>query len=117
MTPAIRQDAASAPRVPARRLLFVTLGFGIWCVALVVLYALHHVGCVFGWPASLLRLGLAVSLLAPLAAIGVLWRRHTGAGAGRTDTFLRRVTAWTLGAAFVTLAVTLGPALFLTTCT
>jgi hypothetical protein len=118
MTPAIRHAAAPARRVPARRLLLVTLGFGIWCAALVVLYALHHVGCAFGWPANLLRLGLAVSFLAPLAAVGVLWRRHARAevAAGRTDSFLRRVTAWTLAAAFVTLAFTLGPALFLTTC-
>jgi len=35
----------------------------IWCLAFVILYALHAIGCAFGWPATTLRVSLAVVLL------------------------------------------------------
>ena len=33
--------------VPSCRLWWLAAGFGIWCSALVVLYALHAIGCAF----------------------------------------------------------------------
>lgn len=110
-----------AGRVPGRNLLWFVLGFGIWCSALIILYALHSVGCAFGWASATLRLSLALVLLAHLALIGIAWRRCAmGApdlALGETASFMHWVSLWTLIAAFVTTVFTLAPALLLTTCT
>jgi len=110
----------SAPPVPPRRLWWLVAGFGVWCSALVFLYAVHAIGCAFSWPAGALRLALALVLLAHLIAIGWMWRDHWAGsptpGFGPTGTFLHAVIAWTLIAALVTTVLTLGPALALATC-
>jgi hypothetical protein len=110
----------SAPPVPPRRLWWLLAGFGVWCSALVFLYAVHAIGCAFAWPAGALRLALALVLLAHLIVIGWMWRDHwTGGpnpGFGPTGTFLHTVIAWALIAALVTTVLTLGPALALATC-
>ena len=106
--------------VPSRRLWWLAAGFGIWCNALVVLYALHAIGCAFAWPAGLLRLGLAVALVAHLIAIGWMWRGLAAArpdpAFGPTGAFLHTTVVWTVIAAFVATVLTLGPPLLLTTC-
>jgi hypothetical protein len=106
--------------VPLGQLLLLALGFGIWCSALVIMYALHSVGCAFGWSTGALRLGLAVVLLAHLAAIAWWWRIYARTGPdpafGPTGTFLHWVVLWTLIAAFAAAVFTLGPTLLLTTC-
>jgi hypothetical protein len=110
----------SARTVPPRRLWWLFAGFGVWCSALVVIYALHAVGCAFAWPAGALRLGLVLVLLAHLGAIVWMWRDQAAAGAepgfGPTGAFLRTVVIWSLIAALATLVLTLGPALALSTC-
>ena len=77
-------------------------------------------GCAFAWSAGSLRLGLALVLLAHLIVIGRMWRDLAGAGPdpvfGETGTFLHTAVVWTVIAAFVTTALTLGPSLLLTTC-
>lgn len=102
------------------RVWLLTLGFGIWCGALVILYALHAIGCGFGWPAGTLRTALIVILLAHLAWLAWLWRRyarlHPRAPRGSTASFLYGVVAWTMIAALVTTFVTLGPVLVLKAC-
>jgi hypothetical protein len=110
----------SAPPVPPRRLWWLVAGFGVWCSALVFLYAVHAIGCAFAWPAGALRLALAVVLLVHLIALAWMWRDHWAAGpdpsVDSTDTFLHTVIVWTLIAALVTTVLTLGPTLALVTC-
>ncbi len=110
-----------SPRpVPPRQLWWMVIGFGIWCGALAMLYALHAVGCAFAWPSGSLRLSLALVLLACLGSLGWLWRSYAAArpdpAMGPTGTFMYVVGVWTLAAAFAATAVTLGPPLLLSTC-
>jgi ACR3 family arsenite efflux pump ArsB len=110
----------SARAVPPSRLWWLAAGFGVWFSALAILYALHAIGCAFAWRAGPLRLGLVLALLAHLIAIGWIWRdlarAHPDPAFGQTGTFLHTVVVWTLIAAFVATAFTLGPTLLLTTC-
>ncbi len=106
--------------VPARRLWWLAAGFTVWCNALVLLYALHAIGCVFAWPAGALRWTLVVVFVAHLVAVGWLWRKaasaERGAAAGDTGNFLQVVIEWTMIAAFAATLVTFGPPLWLTAC-
>lgn len=110
----------SASPVPPRRLWLLAAGYGAWCSALVFIYALHALGCAFGWPTGALRLSLAAALLVHLAVIGWLWRDCANASLdailGATGSFLHWVALWTLITAFVTTVLTLGPTLLLATC-
>ena len=110
----------SAHVVPPSRLWLLALGYGIWCSALAMLYALHALGCAFAWPAAVLRSVLALVFLAHLVGIGVLWRayaqRNAYAAYGATGSFFHEVALWTLATAFVATVITLGPTLFLATC-
>jgi hypothetical protein len=110
----------SAQTVPPGRLWLLALGYGIWCSALVLLYALHALGCAFAWPPGALRTVLALVFVAHLIAIGVLWRayarRNADAAYGATGSFFHEVAVWTLATAFVATVITLGPTLFLATC-
>ena len=110
----------SATSVPPRRLWLLALGYGVWCSAIVVMYALHGLGCAFAWPTGALRLGLGLALLAHLAVIGWVWRDYAKAtpdpAFGPTGVFLHWVVVWTLITAFVATVLTLGPTLLLATC-
>ena len=64
----------SARPVPPRRLWWLVAGFGVWCSALVFLYAVHAIGCTFAWPGGALRLALGLVLLAHLIVLGWMWR-------------------------------------------
>ena len=96
------------------------VGFAVWCSALVILYAVHAIGCAFAWSAGPVRLGLAVVLLAHLIVIGWMWRELAAAspdlGFGKTGAFLHTMVIWTVIAAFVATVLTLGPPLLLTIC-
>jgi hypothetical protein len=113
-------SAAGARAVPPGRLWWLAAGFGVWCSALVILYALHAIGCAFAWPAAPLRVGLALVLLAHLIVIAWMWRdlarTDPDPAFGQTGSFLHWVVVWTLIAAFVTAALTLGPTLLLAVC-
>ena len=106
--------------VPPSRLWLLALGYGIWCSALVMLYALHALGCAFAWAPVVLRIVLALVFVVHLAAIGVLGRayarRSADAAYGATGSFFHEVALWTLATAFVATVITLGPTLFLATC-
>jgi hypothetical protein len=110
----------SARVVPPSRLWLLALGYGIWCSALVLMYALHALGCAFAWPSATLRIVLVVVLLAHLVALGGLWRVHAGRRAdvayGATGGFFHDVALWTLATAFAATVVTLGPSLLLAAC-
>ena len=106
--------------VPPYLLWLLTLGFGLWCSALIVMYALHAFGCVFTWRTDALRIGLGLALLVHLAMIGWAWRSVAKSRPepdfGSTGSFLHWVVLWTLITAFVAAVLTLGPALLLKTC-
>ncbi|MBU8975870.1 hypothetical protein JI752_006910 [Lysobacter sp. MMG2] len=111
----------NAPPLAPRRLWWLGAGFALWCSALVVLYAVHAIGCRFAWASGSLRLTLAALLLAHMIAIGWLWHRFSLAmrGPGQTpiSAFVHAVIVWTLVAALVSAIIALAPALLLTTCT
>ena len=110
----------SARCVPTRRLWWLVAGFGVWCSALVSLYAVHAIGCTFAWPGGALRLALGLVLLAHLIVLGWMWRDQRAAARlsdrGPTGVFLQTVVVWTLIAALIATLLTLGPTLALTTC-
>lgn len=105
----------------ACHLWLLAVGFSVWACALAAAYVLHSVGCTFGWSTDTLRWSLALAILIHLALIGALWRtfarRFPTPPLSQTDSFMRWVIMGTLIAAFITIVFTLGPALFLTTCT
>lgn len=106
--------------VPPRRLWWLAAGFGVWCSALVVLYALQAIGCTFAWRTGTLRLTLVIVFLLHLIVVGWTWRNFAKAAPdpdfGQTGSFLHAAIVWTAVAAFVATVLTLGPPLFLTTC-
>jgi membrane protein YdbS with pleckstrin-like domain len=110
----------SGRAVPPRRLWWLAAGFGVWCSALVFLYALHAIGCVFAWSAGALRLTLVIVFVAHLLVIGWMWRNATIASPdpiyGKTGSFMHTAIVWTAIAAFIATVVTFGPPLFLATC-
>lgn len=110
----------TAHAIPPRRLWWLAAGFGVWCSALVILYALHAIGCAFAWPTGPLRLVLVLVLLAHLIVIGWMWRAMARTGpdpaSGEHGTFLQTVIVWTLMVAFVATVLTLGPPLLVSVC-
>lgn len=107
--------------VPPRQLWWLAAGFTVWCSALVALYAIHGIGCAFGWSAGSLRLWLAVALLVHLIVLGWMWRdfARTGpeTGFGPTAVFLHWTVVGTLITALAATVITFGPSLLLATCT
>ena len=118
--PAREGGLTSARAIPSRELWLLVVGYGVWCLALVVIYALHALGCAFAWPTGAIRLGLGVALLASLAVLGWLWRDYAKTAPdpalGEIGLFLHWTVVWTLITAFVTTVLTLGPTLLLATC-
>ena len=109
-----------ARRLPARQILWLLPGFGIWFSALTAVYVLHSVGCTFGWSAGSIRLSLAAALVLHIAAVAMLWRHESRRGphpaSGRTGVYLHWIIVGTLVSALVKIVFTLGPTLFLSTC-
>ncbi|RZU01255.1 hypothetical protein [Rivibacter subsaxonicus] len=107
----------SSTPIPPRRLWWLAAGFVVWCIALVVLCALHAVGCAFGWPAATLRWSLVLVFAAHLVVIGWMWRSAArDARSGPRGSFLRETVVWTAIAAFASTVLALGPPLLLTAC-
>jgi len=106
--------------VPPRYLWWLAGGYGVWCSALVVLYALQAIGCTFAWPTDTLRLSLVAVFLAHLAVIGWMWGHVAKAlpdpTTGPTGALLRAVIVWTTVTAFVAVVLTFAPPLLLITC-
>ena len=96
-------------------------GFVIWSNALIVLYAVHAIGCAFAWAPVPLRLGLVTVILVHLVALAAIWRRLDVRSVKVTDGgdtlgFFITVSLWTTMAATAATVLTLGPALLLTAC-
>jgi hypothetical protein len=110
----------SALLLAPRRLWWLAGGFVVWCIALVVLYGLHAVGCAFGWPAGALRGSLVSAFLAHLVVIGWMWGKFAKGSvdpaSGKTGRFLHDAILWSTIAAFASGVLALGPPLLLTTC-
>jgi len=106
--------------VPSRRLWWLGAGFVVWCSGLVMLYALHAIGCAFAWPGGGLRTTLVVVLLVHLLVVGWMWRNFGKAGPdplfSPTGNFLHVAIFWVTIAAFVSTLLTLGPPLLLSIC-
>jgi hypothetical protein len=113
-------DHADTRAVPPRLLWWLAAGFGVWCSALVFLYALHAIGCVFAWRPGTLRLTLALVFLAHVLVAAWIWRNAAKSvpdtAFGRTGNFLHTAVVWTAIAAVVATIVTFGPPLLLATC-
>jgi hypothetical protein len=106
-------------------LLGPALGFTIWAIGFVGLYAMQAVGCAYSWDeialsggVSLQRaqlVGILCCLLAGLLFLALRWR-----GAGTTvppvRSFLRSVSVAGLFAALFASAFTFGPAIALSAC-
>ena len=105
--------------LPPRRLWWLAAGFVLWCSALVMLYALHAIGCTFGWATTALRVGLALVFVAHVVVIAWLWRhratRTPDPAHGTSGTFLHEVATWTLIAALASTVLVFSPRLWLTT--
>ena len=102
-------------------IIWLAAGFVIWSSALVVLYAVHAIGCAFAWSAVPLRLGLAAVILVHLAAQAGIWHRLAARSSEVTDGrgtlgFLITVSLWATIAAITATVLTLGPPLLLAVC-
>jgi len=106
--------------IPPRRFWWLAAGFIVWCVALVVLYALHAIGCSFAWAAGTLRWSLVIVFIAHLLVIGWMWRNFARAAPdpefGQAGSFMHEAIVWTIIAAFASTVLVLGPPLLLSTC-
>ena len=105
--------------VPPRALLWLAAGFAVWFIALVALYALHAIGCAFGWPSGALRLWMVVILVAHVAALFWMWRLLRAPRSGGDDVtgdFLQIAGVWATAAALVSAILVLGPPLVLSAC-
>jgi len=106
--------------VPPRRVWWLAAGFIVWCIALAALYAIHAIGCAFGWSPGALRWTLVLVFIAHLVVIGWMWGRIAkGApdpGSGKTDSFLHDAIVWTTLTAFASGVLALGPPLLLSVC-
>lgn len=111
---------AAATTVPPRRAWWLAAAFIVWCIALSALYAIHAIGCAFGWSAASLRWTLVLVFIAHLAVIGWMWLKFARAapdpGSGDTASFLHDAIVWTTLAAFASGVLALGPSLLLTSC-
>ncbi len=110
----------SAVSIAQRRVWWLAAGFVVWCIALVVLYGMHAIGCAFGWSSGTLRWSLVVAFLAHLIVIGWMWGKFAKGSpdpaTGKTGSFLHDAIVWTTIAAFASGVLALGPPLLLTTC-
>jgi hypothetical protein len=121
-----------ASPVPARRIIWLVLGYLIWSAAFVTLYAALSIGCEYGWHErtavagiSVQRLMLVILFLISLAAAGYgtwltcqRWSRAR-AEAGRLVPpagFLEWASHLVAVSAFAATLATLVPVFFLTTC-
>ena len=106
--------------VPPRHLWWLAAGFTVWCSALVALYAIHSIGCAFGWSPGSLLLWLAAALLAHLIVLGWMWRdiarKDPDNSFGPTGVFLHWAVTGTLISALVAMATIFVPPLLLTSC-
>lgn len=106
-------------------ILWLIVGFGVWSLAFVALYALQAVGCAAGWnlvrigPTDLHRIVLIAAFVLSLAGIGVVlvlqYRRREFGNEPATRFLHGAGIAASLSAALVSVLV-FSPVLGLSTC-
>jgi hypothetical protein len=89
------------------------VGFGLWSTALVLVYALHAIGCAYHWGPGAIRLVIGAVVVGHVIAIG-LCMRYLRPAAGTS--LLLRAAQWTLIAALVATLFTYGPLVLLSPC-
>lgn len=91
------------------------LGFSIWALAFVALYALQALGCAWGWPEGPHRLVLIAVWLATLMllAAALWWQRKGATGA---DATIRRAGLIGSAAALAATVLAYFPVTFATMC-
>jgi hypothetical protein len=123
-------DMIASP-VPARRMIWLVLGYIVWGGALIALYAMLSIGCEFGWHLMELTAGvtvqravLVVLFLVSLGAAGAVvflsWRRRSSTRGQRANVAPASFLEWAsyvssltaLGATIVSFA----PVFVLTAC-
>lgn len=111
-----------ASPVPGNRLLLVAIGFVLWSVAFVTLYATNAIGCAFGWPEGIQR-GVIVGLLVFFFAVTggyALWtHRHlkrAEANESRPGPSLACIALYAACAAFAATIGSLIPGLAISMC-
>lgn len=107
--------------VPPRHMLVIVVGFALWSVAFVALYAVNAIGCAFGWPTIVQRwVVIGLALLCSGAALGVAawsighWRR--AARADRPAPSLAKIGALASSAALAATVFVSAPSLFVSMC-
>jgi|TARA_A100001391_G_scaffold202437_2_gene192033 hypothetical protein len=110
-----------ATLVPPRSILVIVLGFGVWTVAFVGLYAVNAIGCAFAWPSTVQRavmIGLALAASGSMMAVAGWsighWRR--AANAPRPAPGLARIGAMGSTAALAATILVFAPSLFASMC-
>ena len=107
--------------IPARHLLLIPLGFVIWSLGFVTLYATNAFGCAFGWAEPtqrgiLLALALGFILMTVLAFWMVSRHKRNSAGAIAPGPSLALLGVYGLGSALFASIVVFLPALTTTMC-
>ena len=108
--------------VPPNRILLIPLGFTIWSIAFVALYATNAIGCVFGWPEVVQR-GVLIAMTLGFLAIGTMswllvykhWRRRAKRESEPAPT-LSILGVYGLGSAVVSMIGVFIPGLATTMC-
>lgn len=104
---------------PPSRLLFLVIGFIIWSIAFVALYAVNAIGCAFGWEAGLQRTVLIALFAVHVALLGgLVWltiRYRQTAASSTAKTIAYTGLGLTVAALASTLFV-LAPSLFASMC-
>jgi len=91
------------------------LGFLIWCLAFVALYAVQALGCTWAWPEATHRLILVAIWLAAVAGVALIlvaqWRRPFS-----TEGLIRQVQLWGPMVPLAALLATYFPVTFASLC-
>lgn len=100
------------------RLWPLLIGFALWSLAFVLLYALQYLGCHFGWDPGVHRATLVVAYLASIAVVAgtlvlQLARLRRAAADART---LERAGCGATIAALAATVITFGPTLLASAC-
>lgn len=101
-----------------RHLWPLLVGFTLWALALIALYALQYLGCYFGWAPSAHRVALlvayaiAVASLAGALALQIALMRKRGSAARSMD----HIGLGASIAALAATAITFGPTLLVSAC-
>lgn len=108
--------------VPPRRMLLIVMGFVVWSIAFIALYATNAIGCAFDWPAGVQRSVLIALYAVHLIALAVMafwtWRRWSSlpANARHSASLLEYLGFGLTLTALAATAFSLGPVFAVSMC-